>query len=226
VGTARVDPERISVIFHGVDLARFSPLAATLDAQAVIGRLDLKPPYFLFISRIEHPGKNHVRLIRAFADFKARTGFPHSLVLAGADWDRAEFVHKTASECAARDSIRFTGFVANEDLLGLYGGAEALFFPSLFEGFGMPILEAMAAGLPVFCSDRSSLPEVGGDAAVYFNPEDEADIARKLEMAASDRNLLGSLRARGLSRTENAGWEQTARRTLELILETARGGGK
>ncbi len=226
VRTARVDPSRISVIFHGVDLARFSPVAAAADAGAVVERLGLRKPYFLFISRIEHPGKNHVRLIRAFADFKARTGAPHSLILAGADWDRAELVHKAASECVAADFIRFTGFVANEDLMGLYGGAEALFFPSLFEGFGMPILEAMAAGVPVFCSDRSSLPEVGGDAAVYFDPENEADIEAKLEMAAGDPGLLGSLRTRGFARTANSGWEQTARLTLDLILDAARRGKK
>lgn len=224
VGSVGVDPSRIDVIFHGVDLARFSPVVASHDAQAVSTRLGLPEKYFLYISRIEHPGKNHVRLIRAFSRFKEVTGFPHGLVLAGADWDRADVVHHEAESCSARDSIRFTGFVANEDLLGLYGGAEALFFPSLFEGFGMPILEAMAAGVPVFCSDRSSLPEVGGDVARYFNPEDESSITECLRVAASDDKLLDSMRTAGLSRTANAGWDHTALKTLAVIHEAFRGG--
>jgi glycosyltransferase involved in cell wall biosynthesis len=220
VESAGAKAERITVIPHGVDLSRFSPEACKAGAPAVAEKFGLGAPYFLYISRIEHPGKNHVRLIRAFAEFKRRTQSPMLLVLAGKDWDRAEQVHREAEASPAKADIRFTGFVSNEDVAGLYGGATALFFPSLFEGFGMPLLEAMAAGVPVFCSNCSSLPEVGGDAARYFEPEDEASISSSLE-AATDGSLLGSMRQAGLARAAASGWDSTAKATLAQLRSTA-----
>ncbi|MEI6874763.1 MAG: glycosyltransferase family 1 protein [Spirochaetota bacterium] len=216
VETARVEAARITVIAHGVDLSRFSPEGSALAAPAVAATFGIKPPYFLYLARIEHPGKNHVRLIRAFAEYKRRTGLPHSLVLAGKDWDRADQVHREAEASPARADIVFTGFVSNEDVAGLYGGATALVFPSLFEGFGMPLLEAMAAGVPVFCSNTSSLPEVGGDAATYFDPEDEASITRALE-ATADAGLLAAGRRAGLERARSAGWDRAAAATLAVL---------
>lgn len=220
VESARTDPGRISVIPHGVELARFSPEAAQALSGEACSKFGLPSPFFLYLSRIEHPGKNHVRLIRAFAEFKARTGLPHRLVLAGKDWDRAEAVHREAQESPARADIVFTGFVTNDDVVGLYGGATALFFPSLFEGFGMPLLEAMASGLPVFCSDRSSLPEVGGEAARYFDPEDESSIADALELAGKG-TVLPEMRRAGLERARSAGWDSTAEATLALLRGSA-----
>ena len=216
VGTARADLSRITVIPHGVDLAKFSPESTRAAAPAVAAKFGLKEPYFLYLSRIEHPGKNHVRLIRAFAEFKRRSGLPHVLVIAGKDWDRAEIVHREAESSPSRADIVFTGFVSNEDVAGLYGAATALVFPSLYEGFGMPLFEAMAAGVPVFCSDRSSLPEVGGEAARYFDPEDESSIADSLA-ATADSGLLATMREAGLSRARSAGWDAAASATVAVL---------
>ena len=216
VESAGVDAGKIIIIPHGVDLERFAPEKAKAAAPAVAAKYFLNAPYFLYISRIEHPGKNHVRLIRAFAEYKRRTGDPTLLVLAGKDWDRAEIVHREAESSPYAADIRFTGFASNEDVVGLYGGATALFFPSLFEGFGMPLLEAMAAGLPVFCSNCSSLPEVGGEAARYFDPEDEAAIAAAMA-AADDQALLETMRRAGAVRTDAASWGSTAAATLAAL---------
>jgi len=220
VESVHIDPARITIIPHGVDLSRFSPRKAGLAAPAVKAKFGIDAPYFLYISRLEHPGKNHVRLIRAFAEYKKRSLSPNKLVLAGKDWDRAEIIHREAeaSPCAA--DIVFTGFISNDDVVGLYGGATALFFPSLFEGFGMPLLEAMTAGLPVFCSDTSSLPEVGGTAARYFHPEDEASITRAFA-ETEDKALLQSMREAGLSRASAASWQKCAAATLTLLRSAA-----
>ena len=220
VESVHVDPERITIIPHGVDLSRFSPRKTGLAAPAVRTKFGIDVPYFLYISRLEHPGKNHVRLIRAFAEYKKRSPSPDKLVLAGKDWDRAEVIHREAEASPCSADIVFTGFVSDDDVAGLYGGATALFFPSLFEGFGMPLLEAMAAGLPVFCSNTSSLPEVGGTAARYFHPEDEASIARAFA-ETEDKALLQSMREAGLSRASAASWHKCAAATLALLRSAA-----
>ncbi len=222
VDSVRVDAERITVIPHGVDLQGFSAEASKKAEGAARSRFNLQRPYFLYLSRIEHPGKNHVPLIRAFNRFKERTGSDLDLVLAGKDWDRAELVHREAEASPVRSSIVFTGFVPVELLAGLYGGATALFFPSLFEGFGMPILEAMAAGVPVFCSDRSSLPEVGGDAARYFDPENQESMINSMIEATDPSTLAAMIRA-GLDRVRTSGWDTTATATLNLLREIAEG---
>ena len=171
---------RITVIPHGVDHDTYYPRDKEESQGNVSAKYELRSPYVLYISRIEHPGKNHVRLIRAFAQLTRDMDLPHQLVLAGSDWNRAEEVHKAADATGLGGDIRFTGFVDSADLPHLYCGADLFVFPSLFEGFGMPILEAMACCIPVACSNISSLPEVAGDAAAYFDPHDEAAIADTL----------------------------------------------
>lgn len=210
-----IDPARITVIGHGVETARFA--AGRPDWPRVREKLGLPEKFLLYISRIEHPGKNHVRLIRAFELLKTKTGLPHHLVLAGADWDRAAEVHRTAETSPWAQAIHFTGFLSGADLPGLYAGADLFVFPSLFEGFGMPLLEAMAAGVPVCASDTSSLPEVGGAAARYFDPESEESMARVLEAVLTDGALRQAMVEEGLKRTSVLTWEETARQTAGLI---------
>jgi glycosyltransferase involved in cell wall biosynthesis len=222
VSTVGLSPSDITVIHHGVDLDRFSPGAARTGSVAAQERFGIQQPYLLYVSRLEHPGKNHVRLIQAFGDFKQRSGAPHRLVLAGSDWDRAEVVHQTANESPWQSDINFTGFVPDDALAGLYGGAAAFIFPSLYEGFGMPILEAMACGIPVFCSDRSSLPEVGGSAAGYFDPEDQSSIAEAL-LKTLDSQLMEAMSLAGLERARAAGWDTTAARTLAILRQAHQG---
>ena len=214
---ARVPAERITVIPHGVDHDTYYPRDKDESQRKVSAKYGLRPPYVLYISRIEHPGKNHVRLIRAFAQLKRDMDPPHQLVLAGSDWNRAEEVHKAADAAGLGDAIHFTGFVDGADLADLYCGADLFVFPSLFEGFGMPILEAMACGVPVACSNTSSLPEVAGDAAAYFDScEEEALVHTLNEMLAnsSARKLLVEC---GGMRVTQFKWSSTAESTLQEI---------
>jgi len=211
---ACVPAERVAVIPLGVDHDVYYPRDKQ-DAQQRIGsKYHVTPPYILYISRIEHPGKNHVRLIRAFERIKRETDLPHQLVLAGSDWTRAEEVHKVAEATRLGDDIRFTGFVESADLPYLYCGADLFVFPSLFEGFGMPILEAMACGIPVACSNTSSLPEVAGDSAAYFDPADENAMAHAVAELLSGPDAMNHLARIGRERSAQFTWRAAAEQTL------------
>ncbi|MCG8457232.1 MAG: glycosyltransferase family 4 protein [Holophagales bacterium] len=213
---AGVDRDSIDIISNGV-----SPRASIPPATArrrVTEALGIEPPWLLYVSRLEHPGKNHVRLIGAFESLLASNpDLPHRLVFAGADWSGSEVVHERISHSPQKHRINATGFVDQELLHCLLDGADALVFPSLYEGFGLPVLEAMASGVPVVCSDTSSLPEVAGDAAVYFDPSDEGSMAGaigKLLSSTAQRALsvrLGTRRAAELT------WEKAARATLRCL---------
>ncbi len=220
---AQVPPCQITVIQHGVDASVLYPRDRNAARHAVGSVYGISGPYVLYVSRIEHPGKNHVRLISAFARAKAR-GIPHQLVLAGNDWSRAGEVHKAAAASGCSNDIVFGGYVPDQLLPDLYCGADAFIFPSLYEGFGMPLLEAMASGIPVACSNASSMPEVVGDAAVLFEPRDESEIAEAILRILHDEGLRKELVARGLARSRLFTWRKTAEQTLDVLLRAARGG--
>jgi glycosyltransferase involved in cell wall biosynthesis len=220
---ARCPADRVTVIPHGVDRGAYFPRDKTASQAAVCSKYRLRAPYMLYVSRIEHPGKNHARLIRAFAQLKRDAGVPHQLVLAGSNWTRAEQVHNEAEAAGLGEDIRFTGFVDQTDLPNLYNGADLFVFPSLYEGFGMPILEAMACGVPVACSNAASLPEVAGDAAEYFEPTDEQSIADALKRTLADPALCARLAEAGKTRAAAFSWARAAEQTFETIAETANG---
>lgn len=218
---AGIPEERVHVIPLAADHQVYFPrdkAEARVRMQAQYG---IKAPYILYTSRIEHPGKNHVRLIKAFAHWKATKRLPHQLVLAGSDWTRADEVHRAVQTCGYADDIVCTGFVPAADLPWLYGGAELFIFPSLYEGFGLPILEAMRCGVPVACSDRSSMPEVAGDAAAYFDPYDSDAIAEAMDRLVTDSHVCTCIVQRGLIHSSNFHWRRTAARTLEVIRKAA-----
>ena len=215
---AHVPAERIRVIPLGVDRDNYYPRDKEASQAQLCAKYGLRPPYILYISRIEHPGKNHARLIRAFTQLKKTTSLPHQLVLAGSDWNRAKDVHQAAQASGLGDSIRFTGFVSSDDLPDLYCGADLFVFPSLFEGFGMPVLEAMACGVAVACSNTSSLPEVGGDAAAYFDPCDESSLGSIIATMLGDLSLRERLCESGSTHATRFQWSNTAEDTLNEIL--------
>ncbi|MDR2181221.1 MAG: glycosyltransferase family 4 protein, partial [Treponema sp.] len=166
---------------------------------------------------------NHVRLIEAFGIFKERTQYPHRLVLAGQD-DRAEKVKQAAAASRYRKDIFFTGYFPSESLPELYSGADFAVFPSMYEGFGLGVLEAMASGVPVVCARAASLPEAAGHAALYFDPKDAEDMADRMVMITSDRDLARECRQKGLERAKCFSWDVCAEKTLEQITLVA--GGK
>ena len=216
---ARVPAQKVTVIPNGVDHRRFRLRDRDEARRRSAALLGTEDPFILFVSRIEHPGKNHARLIEAFSRFKATGEHPHKLVLAGKDWTRADEVHRTAEASPFASDIVFPGFADLEDLPFLYAASQMTAFPSLYEGFGIPVLEAMACGAPVACSNTSSLPEVAGDAALLFDPEDPASMADALLRLTTDHDLRERLITEGLSWCRRFSWEAAARRTLEVLRE-------
>jgi glycosyltransferase involved in cell wall biosynthesis len=205
----------LRVIHNGLDHERFCP-GSRVKANAAVARSHgLHQPFFLYVARLEHPAKNHARLIAAFNRFKSETGSSWQLILAGSDWHGAEVVHGLIRQSAFAADIHSLGFVPDAELPTLYRAADLLVFPSLFEGFGLPPVEAMACGCPVLASARGGLEEVIGNAAAVLDPESTADIQAQLTRLAGDLHALDELRAKGLAQAAQFDWRLTAAATLK-----------
>jgi glycosyltransferase involved in cell wall biosynthesis len=199
----------------------FRPISRPAAEAWVRSRLGLGAPFVLTVGDLQ-PRKNQVGLIEAFAEaMRARPELPHHLVLAGKDTWFAPRVHKAAQKSGYADRIHFTGFVQDEDLVQLYNACDVFAFPSFYEGFGLPVLEAMACGRAVICSNTSALPEVADAAGLLFDPYSRDEIARAL----LDLLLDGELRARterlGLQRAALFSWRDASNKTLEVYHEVA-----
>jgi glycosyltransferase involved in cell wall biosynthesis len=215
-----LDPDKVAVVANGLDHDRFRPAPAA-EAQAWAAERGVERPFFLYVSRLEHPGKNHVRLIEAFNRFKTRTGSDWQLVLGGSDWHGAEVIHRAVDQSPHAADIRRLGFVKDADLPRWYQAAGAFVYPSLFEGFGFPPLEAMACGCPVACSPRGALAETVGEAAAIFDPEDIEGLEWELTRLATDGTWRATLRAVGLKHAANYQWNKTAAATLGAYVRAA-----
>jgi glycosyltransferase involved in cell wall biosynthesis len=209
-------PERVTVVHNGLDHDRFHTRGRSNARTEIAGRYGFNQPFILYVARLEHPGKNHVRLIAAFNQFKQRTGSPWQLVLGGGDWHGAESIHAAIRASPYAADIRVLGFVHDAELPSFYRAAEVFVFPSLYEGFGMPPTEAMACGCPVICSTRGSLGEVIGDAAAIIDPENPDSMADRLVAVAGDSGLRERLALAGLSQAAKFNWERTAAETLAV----------
>jgi glycosyltransferase involved in cell wall biosynthesis len=173
------------------------------------------------VARLEHPAKNHARLIGAFNRFKAATGSPWRLALAGGDWHGAEAIHGLARASPFASDIHILGFVPAADLPDWYRAADVFVFPSLYEGFGMPPVEAMACGCPVLSSRAGALRETVGEAADCLEPLDIGQIQSQLTRAAIDGAWRARLRAAGFARAREFDWASTAEATLGVYSRAA-----
>lgn len=209
----QLNAARVQVVENGIDHQRFRPGPA---ARAWAAEHGVTKPFFLYVARFEHPAKNHVRLIDAFNRFKADTGSDWQLALGGADWHGAEVVHRCIEESPYGTDIRRLGFVSNADLPTWYRTATAFVFPSLFEGFGLPPLEAMACGCPVACSPRGALADTVGNAASLIDPESPESIKHELMRLATDASRRAALRTAGLAQAARFSWERAAAGTLDV----------
>jgi len=170
----------------------------------------------LYISRIEHPGKNHVRLVEAYGRLPRALAEAHPLVFAGADWKDADAVHAAAARSPHADLIRFAGFV--DDIEKVWAEAGFYVFPSLFEGFGLSLVEAMARGVPCACSNNGSLGEIAGDVAITFDPERVEGIAAALERLLTESEPERAARvARGLEHAKKFSWDDHATGLVALL---------
>lgn len=182
----------------------------------VLVKYKIDQPYFLFVGTLE-PRKNLLTLLAAFEKFKRSSQLPHQLVLVGKEGWKLDAFHEKLSASDFKEDVKLTSYVEREELPVLYSMAEAFVYPSFYEGFGLPVLEAMACGTAVLTSNVSSLPEVAGEAALYFDPLDSDKIAEQLFLIASDLNEKEKLGKAGLARAKQFNWDKAAKETMVYL---------
>jgi glycosyltransferase involved in cell wall biosynthesis len=207
-------PERRVVAIPEAAGPQFAPVVGEALLRGVRERYHLDGPYVLSVGSLE-PGKNRATLLRALALLRA-SGTDCTLAIAGQPAWRYEGDDALIDRLGLRERVRFLGYVPDEDLPALYSAASVFAFPSLYEGFGLPVLEAMACGAPVVTSNGSALAEVAGGAALLIDPRDADALADAIVRLLTDDSLHEELRARGLARAAEFSWERTARETLAI----------
>ncbi len=213
-----VKEDKIFVIYPGVD-STFKPASAQ-DKEKVKKKFGLPQNYILAVGTLE-PRKNLSCLLKAFALLKKKSDFDFKLVIVGEEgWLYKRIFNDIKKQDLEKETI-FTGFIQDKDLPAIYSGASVFVYPSLYEGFGLPALEAMACGAPVVCSNTSSLPEVVGKAALKANPEKPEEFANAISKIVSDTNLAKELSKMGYERAKQFSWEKTAKETLSVYKKIA-----
>jgi glycosyltransferase involved in cell wall biosynthesis len=217
VQTYRIDAEKVDVVYDGCN-EDFRPFSNE-EQKLIREKYTQGVPYFLFVGAL-HPRKNVAGLLKAFDAFKTETGRSEKLLIVGGEMHKTGEIADTWQKMQFKNDVVFTGRVDQEKLYGIFGAALALTFVPFFEGFGIPILEAMHAGIPVICSNTTSMPEVGGDAVLYVEPENVKQIAGAMGKIASDSDLRDRLIALGSSQKQNFSWNKTADLLWESIKQT------
>jgi len=218
-----IPESRIRVVQNAPDPIFREPAGPAPEVQRVLDRYRIHYPFLLYVGRT-NPHKNIPRLVEAFAVLRGEIQ-DHSqyqdlrLIIIGDEIGKHPTLRQAVIQSRVEDSVRFLGFVPIETLRAFYQAASAFVFPSLYEGFGLPPLEAMACGTPVVTSNVSSLPEVVADAAVVVNPENVFDIARGMREVLLDKRLRHQLIARGFEQVRHFSWERTATQVLEAYEE-------
>lgn len=219
----QVAPERITVVQGAVDHSRFQPVSDPAHLARVRERYGIGPaPFILGLGTIQ-PRKNYARLIEAFHLARQEARLPHRLVIGGGKGWLYDDIYARVEKLGLGGQVHFPGFVADEDLPALYSAAEFYAYPSLYEGFGLTIVEALACGTPVLTADNSCLPEVGGPGALYVRAEDVDSIAQGILRLVQEEQLRQQLRAAGLAHATQFTWERSARQLLgayQRVLET------
>jgi glycosyltransferase involved in cell wall biosynthesis len=216
-----IPADKVTVTPYAADPV-YRPMDPAEARGAVSRRLGVPLPYILAVGVLQ-PRKNLPRLVRAYNRIAA--SIPHRLVLVGKDGWAGEELAEAVARCAPGREPHFTGYVADADLPALYAGADLFVYPSLYEGFGIPPLEAMACGTPTLTGNTSSLPEVVGDAGLTVDPLDEAAIAAAMQRLLEDAALRARLSAAGIRQAAQFNWERTARETV-AVYERVAGTGR
>ncbi len=216
-----VPPEKVRVVYPGLREG-MGPVEDEGRVREVLARYGVRKPYFLYVGTLK-PRKNLLRLVRAYARFAPaeREGARPSLVLAGKPGWQHEALAREVERLGLEEWVLFPGYIADADLPALYTGALAFVFPSLYEGFGLPLVEAMACGTPVIASRTSACGEVAGDAALLVDPLSEEEIAGALARIAQDAGLRAALAARGRERARAFSWERAAQEVLDVLASLA-----
>ncbi len=213
----RVDYEKIDVVYDGINQT-FSPTTPE-EQEAIRKKYTNGAPYFLFVGAL-HPRKNISGLLKAFDAFKTIENSDMKMVIVGGKMFKTGDIYETYQNTRCKDDIIFTGRIPTAELHQVLGAALALTFVPFFEGFGIPVVEAMSAGIPVVCSNTTSLPEVGGDAVLYADPCKTDEITEAMHLIANDKKLREDLIKKGAIQKEKFSWEKTADKLWQSIEKT------
>jgi len=213
--------ERKVVVIPNAASSVFRPIERQVAAAAVERKYGIHGPFVLTVGDLQ-PRKNHLGLLSAFEDVvRAHPQLPHRLVFVGKETWYSMELHRAVGASGIADRVSFTGFIDDEDLVHFYGACDLLVFPSFYEGFGLPILEAMACARAVTCSNLTAMPEVADGAAILFDPHSSTEIGRAISDVLLDSELRARLERLGTQRAAQFSWEQAARRTLEVYYDVA-----
>ena len=213
-----VRPEKVHPIAEAA-APEFQPIKDKAALERLRAGHTLPERFILSVGSLE-PGKNRATLIKAYSGLRKR-GLEQKLVVAGQRAWKYEDDLALVEELGIKGDVLFTGYVLPAEMPALYNAAELFVFPSLYEGFGLPVIEAMACGVPVVASNLSAIPEVAGEAALLVDPRDVDQLCDAMERVLHDKRLQGALRRRGLERAQGFSWERAARETIAVYQETA-----
>jgi glycosyltransferase involved in cell wall biosynthesis len=216
----RIAADKVVVVPNAVS-GQFRPIDREVAGAAIQRKFGIRRPFVLTVGDLQ-PRKNHLGLLRAFEDvLEAQPKLPHDLVFVGKETWYSRDLHRAVKRSPLRDRVHFTGFVEDADLVQFYGACDLFVFPSFYEGFGLPILEAMACGRAVACSQLTAMPEVANGAGLLFDPGSRREIARAMLDILLDTELRTRLERLGLQHAAGFSWEKSAVRTLEVYYEVA-----
>jgi len=218
-----IKQKRVEIIPNGVDFSEFNTEVNNKTLETVKKKYNISGEYFLYIGTVE-PRKNLERLIYAYAQFAEKNANPPALVIGGAKGWLTEKIYSACKtvEVLERGEVIFTGYLPREEIPVLMHGAMAFCFPSIYEGFGIPVLEAMACGTPVITANVSSLPEVAGDAAYYVDPFDIKDISGGLDKVYKNSGLRREMSQKGIKHSKNFSWDIAAKKLIDLYSEAVK----
>lgn len=206
--------EKISVIYPGFDRTLYHPGLREEGLKCIRESYSIQKPFFLYVSRLEYPSKNHVRLIEAFNHFKTKEKTDHQLVFVGSEWKDSHQIKEAVSNSPYRADIHLLGFIPTTDVAHFYRACDKMVFPSLFEGLGLPIIEALACGASVACSDIPIFHEIAGDTVDYFDPYSIEDIAESLNRKSPQGSAQEELK--------KFDWLVNAQQTLQVYRQALR----
>lgn len=208
-----IEDEKIVVNYNGFDETLFKALEK--DKNIMKSKFEIEKDYFLYTARIEHPGKNHLNLIKAYEMLPIEFKEKFDLIFVGSNRENAQIVIDYANNSKDKENIKFLGFVANEDLPLIYANATLFIIPSYYEGFGIPLVEAMAMGLPILSASNSSLEEIGVDVAYFFDEHDPKSIKDAIIQIANNKEKQESMREKGIKKLNKFDWRSHGNKIIE-----------
>jgi len=214
----RAEAAKIKVVYNGYPDWLFKPLTDSQKINRVLAKYGIERPFIFYVGRLDKK-KNIARLVEAYVLAKHQRNFPHKLYLIGDASFGYDEVKYLINEFNAEGEVVPTGWIDEADLPAIFSGGEVFVLPSKYEGFGLPLLQAMACGKPIVASRAASIPEITADAAILFDPDDVYDMADKLGQVVTDKELRQKLIARGLDRVKDFSWHRSAEATLKVLTD-------